>query len=188
MNQKNCLFDRPQTLKSKILPFCVSRPDFIEYTSPDLKRNPYLIKIISSDDVEYLQLKLQRKDEKVEKQFLTCLTIFEANRGKVVTILQPKNIFLQTPNFRWVEYNVEEDYLKANQKELSQKYFSNVLLPYFNWQFRIKFRHKKAVALEFWFIKRVQAYSEGFNGELNTQRNKNTTRSERAQKHSVIRL
>lgn len=132
----------PFIIESLLYYYVIPIPDFFMY---------YVILIKCSEDPKKLQKIIDRKDKKVEKELLTCLSVRRSTQGKIVTILRKSGKKDFYSIYGEVKYETSEDYLYVRRRLLGRKYFSNVLMPYFQWQFGINFNQKDNVALRWWF-------------------------------------
>lgn len=146
-------------VRSRILPFCLSRPHAI---LREMKKNSKFasipVYIENFRSVEHAQKIIHQHGTDVSTEILCWLSVYRVKRY-LLLLARPEGSDqpIEIPQMMMVEVG-GEDYLLANMTKLTTHYFKNVLLPYFAWQFGITYNTEERAALSAWFMQAIENY------------------------------
>lgn len=165
----NYKLKRPPCHKSYQLPFLFSTSDFYEELEKSEGKYGELIEVKSSDKEADLARYLTGKDKQTNIHMQISASIYRAKAARLVAILPEgeKNIDYELFSKQRIEYS--SDYIKDNQTKITKKYLGNVLLPYFEEEFKIIFSKDEKTEFIHWFRMQCKCWSSQYKHTMKSE-------------------
>lgn len=168
--------------KSKILPFVVASPDFIEDYEEANEDEIIIVEVKSSESIEEIDKILSKENKQVEVQALVTKSVFGATSVRISCLKKSKSLSCPFKICGSVFYQSPGDFILQNKKTLISKYLSNLLMPYFKNEFKITLNDVESQIFIKWFtsclqneksLKKSQICDRSLNKTIKTQKHWN---------------
>lgn len=152
------LFDlqRVACKKSTRFPFIVSTPDFVRAEMRNGKQVRIVVEVKSSKNIEELRFIARKKNTQVNFQVLCTMSIFNCQEGEVVLVHYRENASPEHRIVEIVKYFAQVSFFDEWGILLGEKYFDNVLRPYFATEMNIAWTKMQETQARHYFLRELQ--------------------------------